>query len=375
MKETNGMNDVKEIVTEAINPEEKAMNEMIDVNEARTETTNQEGTDIMSKHENNVGTETINPTGEMIMNDSNENSAGTMQLGEGSTIFLDVNEIQTREIFRCRERENIEKIGEYAERYADYKKAKDNGENPTYPFLPIKVWYHNGEYILLGGHHRLKAALKAGFDKILVILSCGTEDEAFEIAMTDNQHGLPLTRGDLKLCIEKTVKRFSDRTPRVIADMLGCGRTYVAEIIGELSASGNVVVAEKRRGRDGKEYPSKRKGTSKPKKGDGLKFNSEDMSSQTKESQQSGEALQELSEPAKSSPSSVMESKDVPPQHDKAPEKTLTEQMNEAFATLNKVLETLPLEEYKGLFKLRDKLCDNINKRYKALQRTSQTER
>jgi hypothetical protein len=88
----------------------------------------------------------------------------------------------------------------------------------------------------------------------------GTEDDAFMVALKDNsKHGLPMSRGDLRFCIEKAVCRFPDKSPGVIAKMLGRSRSYVSEIVKEVSASGHVVIAEKRQGADGKTYSVKRK--------------------------------------------------------------------------------------------------------------------
>jgi len=163
--------------------------------------------------------------------------------------------------FRCREQENEEAIERYAALFTDFKEALERGENPDYPFPAVWIWQDAaGQYHRVTGFHRSEAAAKAKLPTMLVKEFLGTEDDAFMVAMKDNsEHGLPMTRGDLRLCIKKIASRFPDKSPGVIATMLKRSRSHVSEIISELSATGHVPVVEKRRGRDGKEYSARRK--------------------------------------------------------------------------------------------------------------------
>jgi len=190
------------------------------------------------------------------------------------TVEIAVVEIQQNDTFRCRMENDNATVEKYAERFKEYKEAKDNGENHPYPFTPIRVWENEGTHVLLGGYHRIDAAKKAGLDKILAEIVRGSEDEAFTIAMTDNRsHGLQMSRGDLKYAIEKIVVRFTKDSeeglvgvsPGVVADMLGCSRGYASEVVGKLVAEGKVPNVEKWQGLDGKTYKVRTKRERKPK--------------------------------------------------------------------------------------------------------------
>ena len=207
---------------------------------------------------NDVENETMNIKEKTIMQKNTSTST------DKKTIFLALTAVKQRDDFRCRVQENEETIEKYTALSSEYKEAKDMGECVTYPFPPVKVWFDNGKYVLLGGYHRLEAAHNAGLDAIQASVFYGSEDDAFMIALKDNStHGLPPTRGDLRLCIEKAVARFPQKTPAVIAEMLGCSRSYVSEIKRQLSASGIVEIPEKQIGKDGKEYPTTRERTTR----------------------------------------------------------------------------------------------------------------
>jgi hypothetical protein len=193
-----------------------------------------------------------------------------------SAFFIDLSEIMQSDVFRCRECDDEETIEAYSDVFTKYKESMERGENPEYPFPPVWIWQEhgiNGEshqidpkvYTLVAGFHRFEAANKAGIDKILVRVFIGTEDDAALFAMRDNsKNGLRLNYGDLKFCVEKALKRFSDRTPGAIAKDLGCSRTYAYKIESELSTSGQLTKRKKRRGADGRVRSAKRKATQPP---------------------------------------------------------------------------------------------------------------
>jgi hypothetical protein len=159
----------------------------------------------------------------------------------------------------------------------DYKEAKERGEEVKCKLPPINVRPDdNGQYDVLRGWHRIESAREAELATIQAFIFQGSEADAFVFAASDNSgHGVQMTRGDVRFCIEKAVPLLPDKTPGVIAEMLGYSPSYVAEIINELSASGNLPVQERRKGKDGKSYPSRRKrkvkgkSTTKPPKVDG----------------------------------------------------------------------------------------------------------
>ena len=183
---------------------------------------------------------------------------------KGEKITLEVTVIKRKDIFRCRVQRDAETIEKYTGKFLEYKEALDKGENPKYPFTPIKVQKDGENFNLLGGDHRLVSAGNAGLTTIQAIVYHCTEEEALMIAMTDNrENALPMSNGDYKFCIERIRERHPDRTSGVIADILGCSRQYVDKIDTQLATSCNVGIPEKRRGKDGKMYSSKRKSTTK----------------------------------------------------------------------------------------------------------------
>lgn len=187
-----------------------------------------------------------------MMQDSNKNN--TVE-----AIFLLLNQISISEDFRCREKECETTIESYSDIFSDYKQAKSEGRNMEYPFPPIVVWKVGDKYEVVAGFHRFLAALKAGLEEIFVIVFDGTKEDAIWLAMKDNmKHGLPLGRGDLKLCITKARKIFPEKSSRMIAKELGCSRSYVSKVDDELATSGQLSKPEKRVGLDGKERSTKR---------------------------------------------------------------------------------------------------------------------
>ena len=167
--------------------------------------------------------------------------------------LLDLSIIVVSNKFRCRVKEDKDTVERYAEVFAEYKEAKERGENPSYPFPMIKVWLNGKKYVLIAGYHRLDAARKAGLVETFVQVFTGTENEAFMIALADNdKHGLRLKGGDIKLCIKKTLKRFPDKTAGAIAKELGCNRSYVYRIENELSPRRQLNAKTTKVGADGK---------------------------------------------------------------------------------------------------------------------------
>jgi hypothetical protein len=185
-------------------------------------------------------------------------------------LFMKLSDITQDDVFRSRVRDDEDTIERYAEKFARYKTAKENGEDPKYPFPAVWVWKHDTTHKKVTGTHRIAGAQLAGLDEILVEEFTGTEDEAIWLAMLDNdENGLQSSYGDLKYCVEKALKRFTDLTAGAIAVKLGCHRSYVHRIESELSTSGQLpdTGKKKRRGANGKEYPVKPKNKKKSGKG------------------------------------------------------------------------------------------------------------
>ena len=197
------------------------------------------------------------------MKNNNDKKSKTNNLNKTmkeTEIFIDVSKIVQDDAFRCRVQDDKDTIEDYTTIFREYKEAKEPGESPVYPFPEIWVWKEDDKYVLITGYHRLAAARQAGLDKIHVKIFTGTKEEAVLLAMRDNQkHGLRLSRGDLKYCIEKVLELFPDKSHAVIAEMLGCSRQYVSKV----ATSCHLPEVEKRVGRDNKEYSTTRKTTKK----------------------------------------------------------------------------------------------------------------
>ena len=99
-------------------------------------------------------------------------------------------------------------------------------------------------------------------DKIQATVFLGSADDAFLVALKDNSaHGLRLSSGDKKYTIMKALRRFPDKSLRMIAKDLGCAVSYTSEVAKELYESGQLTRKAKRTGRDGKKYTAKQPST------------------------------------------------------------------------------------------------------------------
>jgi len=203
-------------------------------------------------------------------------------------IFIAVSEItRDDDSFGFREQLVMEMCKKLTDVFKEYKEAKERGENPDYPLPPIVILEVDNKKVLACGYHRYEAALKAGIDRIQVKVFKGTKEEAIWFAMRDNSnHGSRLKKGDLKLCIPKALKLFPDENPAVIAEKLGCSRSYSYEIAAELSATGQLETKEMRKGRDSKKYPTQKRKPEKKQQGVDAQ---EDMPQPTKPDKDSGQ--------------------------------------------------------------------------------------
>ena len=206
--------------------------------------------------------EPFDPMEETMKKDEDHGSNAGLQPIEGEEITLKLTDIKRDKKFQVRVDINKEAVKRYAGYYRAYKEAKDRGEEAKCKLPPIWVFIVHGQYILLCGHHRVEAALLARLTTIQAFVFHGSETDAYVFAARDNsENAVQMSRGDVRLCLEKAMLLFPDKSPGVVAEMLGCSHSYAAEIANELSASGNLAVPAKRKGKDGKMYPSKRKGT------------------------------------------------------------------------------------------------------------------
>ena len=166
------------------------------------------------------------------------NSTGSGQQGEKETT-LKLDDILLDDEYRIREKEDEATIAKYAELYRDNEAALKCKEKPPHQMTLIVVWLdpNRGQYVLLGGFHRLEAARRAGLVEIRVSVVYGSPDEAFAVALKDNaKHGRPMSDGDKKYAIIKAFRRYDGaKGIREIAREVGCSASYASKINGELS--------------------------------------------------------------------------------------------------------------------------------------------
>jgi hypothetical protein len=147
---------------------------------------------------------------------------------------------------------NEETLALYAEQMAT--------EDDMKTFPPVEIFYDGVKHRLADGHHRRAAAEMAGHDKVWAIVKSGTRDDALWGAILGNgKQGFGLTKEDRRRAIFLAIKRFPDKSNRTIADAFGCNEKTI-RIYRDSVAEFSATEPERRTGKDGKQYKSK-KGT------------------------------------------------------------------------------------------------------------------
>lgn len=148
---------------------------------------------------------------------------------------------------------NEETIALYAEQMAS--------EDDMKKFPTVEIYYDGVKYWLADGHHRRAAAEKAGHDKVWATIKSGTRSDALWGAILGNgKQGFGLTRADKQRAIILAITEWPDRSNVMLAEAIGCGETTIRRYRDQFSGSPNGE-PETRKGKDGKEYPSKQKST------------------------------------------------------------------------------------------------------------------
>ncbi|MCL2623753.1 MAG: hypothetical protein FWD31_08820 [Planctomycetaceae bacterium] len=169
-----------------------------------------------------------------------------------TTVFLPITQITLLDpSLRIRLHRNDDTIMQYSEQM----ESPDDLKN----FPPVDVYFDGIRYWLADGYLRLEAAKRAGYDSVWVTINMGTSENAFWAAVVANsRHGLFLTRAERKRVVEIILKRWPDRSNRMIAEAIGVSDKSVARIRNELAEKDELIIPEKRRGLDGKMHPSKK---------------------------------------------------------------------------------------------------------------------
>jgi len=194
----------------------------------------------------------------------------------GKPIPVELSNILPDDTFRCRKQEHEPTVNKYARNFKDYIDNRNDDkqkEKLDYPFPPIVIWrdesMEDGKYLLVTGFHRYHAAEKEEFSPILAQEFSGTEKEALLFALENNRHGREMSSSDLKYAIGKAYKEFPGISLQMVAQKLGCNRTYVHRIKKQLLTSKQLTETETVIGVDGRERKTTRKVNDTPKTDDG----------------------------------------------------------------------------------------------------------
>lgn len=154
---------------------------------------------------------------------------------------------------KVREGFDEETIDRYAEKWKDYMADLQEYENssadgavvkkPVCPFPLCKVARTDSgddgkRFEAVSGGHRIQGAMEAGMTEMKVEIVEGTPEELLELAIVENRHhGRPNSSADLKRCILSLHEVFPGYTYREIAEVVGCGKSYVGLVLGEQKQS------------------------------------------------------------------------------------------------------------------------------------------
>ena len=141
----------------------------------------------------------------------------------------------------------------------DYYEAMATEEDVD-KFPPPTVYFDGCNYWLADGHHRYLAAHRRGFQKMTVRVIDGTHDEAILAAVKLNMnHGLRFNRDDWERIVELIAgkEQWKDLSNRELARLLGCDDKTIRKYRPENSVA-DASATEKRRGKDGKMYKTRK---------------------------------------------------------------------------------------------------------------------
>ncbi|MFJ8958966.1 ParB N-terminal domain-containing protein [Lentzea sp. NPDC102401] len=121
--------------------------------------------------------------------------------------------------------------------------------------LPPILVHHNTMRVI-DGAHRLRAATLRGEQEIQARFFCGSEADAFVLAVEANvTHGLPLSRADRHAAAERIINSHPQWSDRTVATTTGLAAKTVASIRKRATIAGEVPLLSARVGRDGRVRP------------------------------------------------------------------------------------------------------------------------
>ncbi len=165
-------------------------------------------------------------------------------------VMVAINSVNLDSRFQMRAELNQGVIDEYTEL------IRDNGGK--WPFdAAVQCVEVSGKVYVVDGWHRVKAALAAGEDQILVQTTKGTERDALRAALRANSaHGLRRSNADKRRAVRAALADADIRemSHRQVADLCGVSHNFVATIAGAMSFDDSS--PRKTAGADGADRPA-----------------------------------------------------------------------------------------------------------------------
>jgi len=122
----------------------------------------------------------------------------------------------------------------------DYAEAMTAGA--TFP--PIVLFHDGTQHYLADGFHRFLAAQRNKFKDIDSDVRPGTKDDALWFALGANKaHGKRLSNQDKRHAIKLAVERWPEKSGALIAEQIGCSRSYVVQIKSGMTTTADRIVS------------------------------------------------------------------------------------------------------------------------------------
>lgn len=166
---------------------------------------------------------------------------------------LPVKQIYTHPDLQAREKMSERMIETLTERYRN-----DPSDVPY--LMGFRDNENGGKFYLINGHHRLEAAKRAGVETVHVFLACGVNNfqDAVVSAMHINaENGTPLKNEDIRRAVEILLRYDPKRPIEDLCRILCRCKSTIYQYVKELSDAGKLELPKTRKGKDGKERPTK----------------------------------------------------------------------------------------------------------------------
>ncbi|MGH6678173.1 MAG: ParB N-terminal domain-containing protein [Bradyrhizobium sp.] len=126
----------------------------------------------------------------------------------------------------------------------------------TWP--PLKVVKRGERYVLVDGFHRLAAAQNLGLKQVQAeLMEVPADGDLASLAFALNAaHGKPLTLSDRRAFAARLLRKHPDLSDRETGRRAGLVQPTIAKIRQDLEQQSAIPPAEKRKGRDGRNYPA-----------------------------------------------------------------------------------------------------------------------